>query len=92
MRDISDYLPRLVNDGPFITAHTFDDLRRRIADERLVLPIYSLSAPVEELRRLAPLVLPPLDGITNFLPSPMNRWTSCLRVSSPLVQWPELSA
>ena len=60
MRDTSDYLPRRVNHGSFLTAHTFDDLRRRIADERMVLPICSLGTPVEELRRLAPLVLPPL--------------------------------
>lgn len=60
MQDVSDYLPRKVNEGPFLTAYTLDELRRRIPGERIVLPICSLGTPVEELGRLAPFVLPPL--------------------------------
>ena len=60
MRTTRDYLPRTVNAGPFLTAYTLDALRSRIAVERVVLPICSLGTPVEELGRLAALVLPPL--------------------------------
>lgn len=60
MQDICEYLPRRVNEGPFLASYTLDELRRRIHGERIVLPICSLGTPIEDLRRLAPLVLPPL--------------------------------
>lgn len=60
MQDVREYLPQKVNEGPFLAAYTLDELRLRINDERIVLPICSLGTAVEELRRLAPLVLPPL--------------------------------
>src|SRR5690348_4581257 len=54
-------LPRKVNEEPFLTAYTLDELRRRIPGERIVLPICSLGTPVEELSRLGSFVLPPLS-------------------------------
>jgi creatinine amidohydrolase/Fe(II)-dependent formamide hydrolase-like protein len=60
MQHISDYLPQQVNEGSFLTAYTLDELRRRTPGERIVLPICSLGTPVDELKRLAPFVLPPL--------------------------------
>jgi creatinine amidohydrolase len=60
MQDTSEFLPRKVNEGPFLTAYTLDELRRRIHGERIVLPICSLGTPAEDLSRLASFVLPPL--------------------------------
>src|SRR5688572_4624107 len=60
MPDISESLPRKVNAGPFLTAYTLDELRRRIPGERIALPSCSLGTPVEDLSCLSSLVLPPL--------------------------------
>ena len=60
MNDIVDYLPMRVNTGPFLVAYTLAELERRVGSENIVLPICSLGTPVEQLRQLAPLVLPPI--------------------------------
>jgi creatinine amidohydrolase len=56
---LSEYLPSRINHGPWVTAHTLYDLRRRDADS-YVLPICSLGTPRSEIGRLGELVLPPL--------------------------------
>jgi creatinine amidohydrolase len=60
MDDVELYLPTRVNDGSFLTAYTLNQLRERIPESRIVLPLCSLGTPVDELRQLGPLVLPPL--------------------------------
>jgi len=60
MLNVEHYLPRQVNQGPFLTAYTLNELHARLASDRVVLPICSLGTPVEQLGQLAPLVLPPL--------------------------------
>ena len=60
MHDVLEFVPQRVNDGPFLTAYTLDELNRRIVDHSIVLPICSLGTPASELATLAPLVLPPL--------------------------------
>ena len=73
MDDPAAYLPRKVNSGNWFTAYTFNELEKRIASERVVLPICSLGTPVEELAALAPLVLPPLYVGKPHLPQPTLR-------------------
>lgn len=60
MKNVNDYLPRQINQGPFLTAYSLPTLEQRVASEKVVLPICSLGTPVEQLAELAPLVLPPL--------------------------------
>ena len=57
---LHNYLPRRVNSGPWLTAWTLFELRERVADARLVLPLCSLGTPFEELESLGDFVLPPL--------------------------------
>lgn len=56
---IGDYLPRRVNEGPWITAYTLDELRC-MTDIEFVLPICSLATPYAQCEQLGDLVLPPL--------------------------------
>ena len=58
--NVEQYLPRRVNEGPFLTAYTLNELHDRIVNERVVLPICSLGTPIEQISQLAPLLLPPL--------------------------------
>ena len=60
MLDLEEYLPQRVNSGAFLTAYTLEQLKLRAPTDRMVLPICSFGTPVEDLTRLAPLVLPPL--------------------------------
>ncbi|MDA1050619.1 MAG: creatininase family protein [Planctomycetota bacterium] len=60
MNVLSDYLPRTVNRGSWLTAYTLNELQARISDQRIVLPICSLGTPFEELASLGAFVLPPL--------------------------------
>lgn len=53
-------LPDQINTGPWLAGYSLDALKRRVATDRIVLPICSLGTPAAELARLAPLVLPPL--------------------------------
>ena len=56
----SDYIPRTVNTGEWLTAYTLNELKARITGQRIVLPICSLGTPYEELATLGEFVLPPL--------------------------------
>ena len=60
MHNIVEYLPHRVNTGPFLTAYTLPELEQRIQSQRMVLPVCSLGTRIEQISRLAPLVLPPL--------------------------------
>lgn len=53
-------LPDQINTGPWLAGYSLDALKRRMATDRIVLPICSLGTPAAELAHLAPLVLPPL--------------------------------
>lgn len=56
---LDDYLPRIVNAGPWVTAYTLHELRSR-KEADYVLPICSLATPYAECQRLGEFVLPPL--------------------------------
>ncbi|HUG67992.1 MAG TPA: creatininase family protein [Pirellulaceae bacterium] len=60
MNALSDYIPRSVNTGSWLTAYTLNELKARISDQRIVLPICSLGTSFEELACLGEFVLPPL--------------------------------
>ncbi len=60
MHNIVEYLPHRVNTGPFLTAYTLAELEQRIQSQRMVLPVCSLGTRIEQISRLAPLVLPPI--------------------------------
>jgi hypothetical protein len=60
MIDGGAFVPNEVNRGLFVTAYTVDELERRIADARVVLPICRLGTTPEQLSELGPLILPPL--------------------------------
>lgn len=53
-------VPGRINSGPFITAYAHRELKERIRDVKVVLPVCSLATPGEELAELGPWVLPPL--------------------------------
>ena len=55
-----DGIPQTVNSGPWVTAYTLPELRNRIIDQPIVLPICSLGTPYEQLAGLGKFVLPPL--------------------------------
>ena len=56
---LEQYLPTVVNRGPWITAYTLNELAIREAPD-WVLPVCSLATPYEELERLGDGLLPPL--------------------------------
>lgn len=56
---LDQYLPRRVNEGPWATAYTLDELRRREPID-FVLPICSLATPYADCAKLGDFVLPPL--------------------------------
>lgn len=60
MNAIDALVPRRINSGPFITAYAHGELKERIRDVKVVLPVCSLGTPVEQLAALGPWVLPPL--------------------------------
>lgn len=53
-------LPDQINTGTWLAGYSLEALKRRMATDRIVLPICSLGTPATELATLAPLVLPPL--------------------------------
>lgn len=57
--NISEYLPRVVNAGPWVASYTLNQLRAQ-GDVDWVLPICSMATPYERLAQLGPWVLPPL--------------------------------
>ncbi len=65
---LDDYLPKRVNQGPWITAYTLDRLRD-LESIDFVLPICSLGTPLSECASLGKLVLPPLysEALTDNL-------------------------
>ncbi|MEX0818770.1 MAG: creatininase family protein [Pirellulaceae bacterium] len=60
MNVLSEYIPRAVNTGSWLTAYTLDELKKRIVDQPVVLPICSLGTSFKELANLGEFVLPPL--------------------------------
>jgi creatinine amidohydrolase len=60
MNVLADYIPRSINKGTWLTAYSLNELKTRITDQRIVLPICSLGTPFEELASLGKFVLPPL--------------------------------
>lgn len=60
MQFVSDYLPKAVNSGVWLTRYTLNELKQQIAGAKIVLPVCSLGTPVKELESLGDLVLPPL--------------------------------
>ena len=60
MNVLRDYIPHAVNTGSWLTAYTLNELKDRVVDQRIVLPICSLGTPFEELAGLGEFVLPPL--------------------------------
>jgi len=54
------WLPQRVNTGPWLSHYTVDELERRIAHERVILPVCSMETPGERLEELGQLLLPPL--------------------------------
>ena len=60
MHSLSFIVPKVINTAPWLVAHSLDELKRKIATNKIVLPICSLGTPVERLADLAPLVQPPL--------------------------------
>ena len=57
---LRDYIPLAANTGAWLTAYTLNELKRRIGEQRFVLPICSLGTPFEKLANLGGFVLPPL--------------------------------
>ena len=57
---LRSYIPRTVNQGPWLTAYSLYELKTRTARQRIVLPICSLGTPFGELANLGEFVLPPL--------------------------------
>ena len=58
---IDEYLPRSVNQGPWVTAYTLNELRERMKPTTsFVLPICSFDTPYSQCASLGELVLPPL--------------------------------
>jgi creatinine amidohydrolase/Fe(II)-dependent formamide hydrolase-like protein len=53
-------LPQSINTGPWLAGYSLTALKKRVVEDRIVLPVCSLGTPAEELAALAPLVLPPL--------------------------------
>ncbi|MFT5027661.1 MAG: creatinine amidohydrolase [Candidatus Binatia bacterium] len=60
MMNLDEYFPKRVNTGKFLPGYTFNELEKRIANEKVALPVCSLGTPADQLAFLAPLVLPPL--------------------------------
>jgi creatinine amidohydrolase/Fe(II)-dependent formamide hydrolase-like protein len=60
MSPLSFVIPKQINAAPWLVAHSLDELKRKIATDKMVLPICSLGTSIERLAGLAPLVLPPL--------------------------------
>ena len=60
MNVLSNYIPHTVNTGSWLTAYTLNELKARVTDQRIVLPICSLGTPFWELASLGEFVLPPL--------------------------------
>jgi len=60
MSDLSDYLPRRINEGPFVSSYSLPVLQDKLGQQPWLLPICSLTTPTRELANLGPLVLPPL--------------------------------
>lgn len=69
MNVLTDYIPRIVNTGSWLTAYTLDELKTRINSAKIVLPICSLGTPFDQLASLGDLVLPPLyhEALNNDL-------------------------
>jgi creatinine amidohydrolase len=57
---LTPLLPPQINSGPWVAGYTLRVLKERVASDRIVLPICSLSTSPQELAALGPLVLPPL--------------------------------
>lgn len=60
MNSLSFVIPKAINSAPWLVAHSLNQLKGKIATDKIVLPVCSLGTPVEQLADLAPLVLPPL--------------------------------
>jgi creatinine amidohydrolase/Fe(II)-dependent formamide hydrolase-like protein len=57
---LTPFLPARINTGPWVVGYSLDQLKARVATDRIVLPICSLGTPPDEIAKLAPLILPPL--------------------------------
>lgn len=60
MKSVESYLPTAVNVGNWLTRYTLFELKQRVSNTRIVLPICSLGTPNQQLESLSDLVLPPL--------------------------------
>ena len=60
MRTLGEYWPIRVNAGSLLPGYAFNELERRVGEEKVALPVCSLGTPADQLACLAPLVLPPL--------------------------------
>jgi len=56
----SAWLPQRINEGTWLSHYTVEELEIRIRQQRIVLPLCSLTTPPEQVEQLGPLVLPPL--------------------------------
>jgi creatinine amidohydrolase/Fe(II)-dependent formamide hydrolase-like protein len=89
MRSLPDFLPQVVNSGPWITAYTLFELRNRLASTRFVLPICSLGTTCDELAAGISgheLLLPPLfhEAMTdNLRNSIIDRIQTCFPLYKP---------
>ena len=79
---LGDYLPRRVNEGPWVTAYTLNELRSK-SNATFVLPICSLATPYPQCAGLGDFVLPPLyhEALDDQLKSAIvARITECFPV------------
>lgn len=53
-------IPAQLGEGPWVTAHAWPELARRVERESVVLPICSVGTDPAELAQLGSLILPPL--------------------------------
>lgn len=66
---LTEYLPRRINSGPWITAYTLPHLCRLPAQTEFVLPVCSVTTPYPTLEALGRYLLPPLfaEALTSGL-------------------------